>query len=116
MGGTAHVSMESLTLDPVTEVARICRRMRELLRDQLKRRGVVVGLSGGVDSSVTAALAVAALGRSRVMGVEMPERDSAPESLELSGMLARRLGIETVREDISGMLEAVGFYAKYREA
>jgi len=107
---------EVLLLDPEKEAGRICARIRELMLTRVKRRGVVVGLSGGIDSSVTAALAARALGRERVVGLEMPERHSAQETLTLSGMVAASLGIETVVEDISGMLEAVGCYRKYDEA
>ena len=107
---------EVLRLDPERETGRICARIRELMLTRVKRRGVVVGLSGGIDSSVTAALAVRALGRDRVVALEMPERHSAQETLTLSGMVAASLGIETAVEDISGILEAVGFYRKYDEA
>ncbi len=116
MNGTERFSREVLRLDPEKETAWICARMRELMVSQVKRRGVVIGLSGGIDSSVTAALAVRALGRERVLGLEMPERHSADETLQLSGMVADFLGIETVREDISGILESVGFYNRYDEA
>jgi len=109
-------SSQVLQLDPEREVARICGRMRELMLSRVKRRGVVLGLSGGIDSSVTAALAVAALGAERVLGLEMPERHSAQESERFSGMLAASLGIATVKEDISGILESVGFYRRYAEA
>lgn len=107
---------EVLLLDPEKEAGRICARIRELMLTQVKRRGVVVGLSGGIDSSVTAALAARALGRERVVGLEMPERHSAQETLTLSGMVAASLGIGTVVAEISGMLEAVGCYDKYDEA
>jgi len=107
---------EVLLLDPEKEAGRICARIRELMLSRVKRRGVVVGLSGGIDSSVTAALAARALGRERVVGLEMPERHSAQETLTLSGMVAASLGIETVVAEISGMLEAVGCYGKYDEA
>jgi len=83
---------------------------------QVKRRGLVVGLSGGIDSSVTAALAVRALGSARVLGLEMPERHSSEETLGFSGLAAATFGIETLREDISGILDAVAFYQKYDRA
>uniref|UniRef100_A0ABQ0ME35 NH(3)-dependent NAD(+) synthetase n=1 Tax=Geoanaerobacter pelophilus TaxID=60036 RepID=A0ABQ0ME35_9BACT len=109
-------SKEVLLLDPEREVERICARVRELMLTQVKRRGLVVALSGGIDSSVTAALAVRAIGKERVVGLEMPERDSSEESQRLSGKLASSLGIETVLEEISAALEAVGCYRKYDEA
>ncbi|MDD2583257.1 MAG: NAD(+) synthase [Desulfuromonadaceae bacterium] len=109
-------SKQALNLDPAREVEKICGGLRELLAHQLKRRGLVVGLSGGIDSSVTAALAVRALGPERVLGLLMPERHSAEDTLHLSGTVARHLGIETIQEDISDILEAVGCYRRYQEA
>ncbi len=76
-----------LVLDPEKEVSRISSRLIKLLRD-IKRKGIVVGISGGIDSSVTLALAVKALGRERVLALQMPERHSAEETLSLSGLLA----------------------------
>lgn len=112
----ALFSKDVLQLDPEKETVKICGRLRELMRTQMKRPGVVIGLSGGIDSSVTAALAVRAVGAERVLGLEMPERHSAGETLRLSGMVADFLGIKTVREDISAILESVGFYRRYDEA
>jgi NAD+ synthase len=109
-------SADVLRLDPELETARICDRMREIMLYQVKRQGVVVGLSGGIDSSVTAALAVRALGRERVLALEMPERHSAKETLRLSGLVVACLGIRSVLEDITGILESVGFYRRYDEA
>jgi NAD+ synthase len=86
------------------------------MRNQVKRRGLVVGLSGGIDSSVTAALAVRALGASKVFGLEMPERHSAPETLMLSHSLAKAFDIETRHEDISSILDALGCYQRYDDA
>ncbi|WP_136516079.1 NAD(+) synthase [Geomonas edaphica] len=113
---TATFSPEVLRLDPEREAERICARIRELMRREVKRGGMVVALSGGIDSSVTAALAVRALGARRVVGLEMPERHSAPETLALSGKLAATFGITTCVEDISGILHAVGCYEKYDQA
>lgn len=105
-----------LSLDPAAETARIVDRVRHLMRSNLKRRGLVVALSGGVDSSVTAALAVRALGKERVFGLLMPERQSSPDTLELSRGVATGLGIERVEEDITATLVSVGFYRRYDEA
>lgn len=111
--GTAELSW--LSFDPEQETLRICERLRQILSRNLKRRGLVIGLSGGIDSSVTAALAVRALGPERVFGLLMPERHSDSETLELSRSVAAAFGIEYAHEDISGILESVGFYRRYDE-
>ncbi len=107
---------DALDIDPAQEVERTSQQILDLMAKQLKRRGLVVGISGGIDSSVTAALAVRALGPKRVVALEMPERHSADETLELSGLVAKHLGIEAIHEDISGILESLGFYRRYNEA
>jgi NAD+ synthase len=109
-------SADVLLIDPEQETARIERRLRAHLAGALHRRGVVLGLSGGVDSCVTAALAARALGPERVLALEMPERESAPDSLALSALAASHLGIQRICEDITPPLEAVGFYRRYAEA
>ncbi len=109
-------SKDLLKIDSEKEISRCSQVIRAIMRNKLKRRGLVVGLSGGIDSSVTAALAVKALGASRVFGLEMPERHSSPDTLSLSSMVAKRLDIQTVHEDISGILEAFGCYRRYDSA
>ena len=111
----APFSASALRLDAAAEVERIARVVSEQVLRQLRRRGAVVGLSGGIDSSLTAALCVRALGAGRVVGLLMPERDSDPESLELGRVIADFLGIETVLEDIEPMLTAAGCYHRRDE-
>lgn len=82
----------------------------------LKKRGAVVGISGGVDSSVVAALCVKALGADRVLGVIMPEKDSSPESKALALRVAEKFAFETVTEDITAGLEGMGCYQRRDEA
>ena len=108
-------SKQNLKLDCEKESARIGDAMKRQLRE-LRRKGVVLGLSGGIDSSVTAALAVKALGKERVFGIFMPEHDSDPETLHFSRMIAEHLGIQTALEDISPALTAVGCYRRRNEA
>lgn len=110
------ISHELLKIDPAREAERIEAAIRQLAFKQLKRKGVVVGLSGGIDSSVVAALSVRALGRDRVLGLFMPESDSSDESLEFGRMIADFLGIKTVLEDISPILKAAGCYRRRDEA
>ena len=105
-------SAATLLLDPVEETNRIAAAVRNQVLRQLRRRGVVVGLSGGIDSSVTAALSVAALGRDNVLAVLMPERDSESESLHLGRQVVEALGIRSVLEDIEPILTASGCYQR----
>jgi NAD+ synthase len=105
-----------LHIEAAAEVERICRALRSQLSETLKRRGLVVGMSGGVDSSVCAALAVRAVGPKRVFALFMPERDSDPASLELASSWASELGIDAVVEDITPLLEGAGCYRRRDEA
>src|SRR5687768_17594004 len=105
-------SPADLRLDEAAEIARIGDAIRDQVLRRLRRRGAVVGLSGGIDSSVTAALCVKALGPKNVLGVFMPERDSDPDSLRLGRMVADRLGIPRVLEDIGPSLDAGGCYER----
>ena len=89
----ADFSADALRLDGAAETARIARTVREQIQKQLRRRGAVIGLSGGIDSSVSAALCVEALGPNNVFAILMPEKDSESDSLRLGRMLAARLGI-----------------------
>lgn len=109
-------SRDLLALDGAAEADRIAHGIRTALARTLRRRGLVVGISGGIDSSVTAALCVRAVGRDRVIGLQMPERHSAGDTLPLSGLVAGRLGIRTFPLDITPVLEAVGHYAAYDAA
>ncbi|HYE24094.1 MAG TPA: NAD(+) synthase [Clostridia bacterium] len=116
MTATALQTHSLLRLDAAAEVQRITTAVREQVLNQSRRRGVVVGLSGGIDSTVTAALCVKALGPARVFGIFMPEADSSDESLRLGRLLAESLGIRTALEDIRPVLEGAGCYRRRDEA
>lgn len=116
MTSSDEFSYDALVIDAEKEVDKISTRIRDGLKNRLKRRGLVVGLSGGIDSSVTAALAVKAIGSDRVFGLEMPERHSAKETTSLSRSVIDHLGIDSQRIDISPILEALDFYSKYDDA
>ena len=110
---TTHTpSFAPLALDPAAEVERITAWMREKLRVDLRKRGLVLGLSGGIDSSLSAALAVRALGAKNVFALYMPENDSDPESLRLGRSVAETFGIDSVVEDIGPSLAAQGCYER----
>jgi NAD+ synthase len=116
MRTTCTFSAEVLKLDGARETERIVAAVRDQVARQLRRKGVVLGLSGGIDSSVSAALCVRALGADRVLGVMMPEHDSASDSLALGQLLADHLGIQTVVENISPILEGAGCYRRRDDA
>lgn len=105
----------ALALDYTTEIERIAGKLRHALTHDLNRRGLVVAISGGIDSSVSAALAVRAVGAKRVYGLLLPERVSSPQSTHRGRMLAEHLGIEYEIFDIAPALEALGCYARIDE-
>jgi NAD+ synthase len=105
-------SPDALKLDAEAEIERICAFIREAVLKDLRKRGATLGLSGGIDSSVTAALCARALGDRKVMGIFMPEHDSDPESLRLGQALAAAIGVDTVLEDIGPSLAAAGCYTR----
>jgi NAD+ synthase len=106
-------SSDVLKIDCEQEVDRICEKIKIIVGSQLKRRGIVIGVSGGIDSSVTLALAVRALGKERIIALQMPERHSAAETLFFSNLLVKQFEVEEIHEDITAILNAVGFYNKY---
>jgi NAD+ synthase len=105
-----------LRIDPRLATERIEATIRQTVLVDLRRRGAVVGMSGGIDSSVVATLCARALGRERVLGLLMPERDSSADSVQLGTMMAEQLGIEYLEEDISGALDALHCYDRQIEA
>jgi NAD+ synthase len=109
-------SREVLRLDAEEAAERAATAVREQVLGVLRRRGAVVGLSGGIDSSVVAALCVRALGRERVLGLLMPERDSSDDALRLGRMLVEHLGIRHEIENIAPALEGLGCYSRQLQA
>jgi NAD+ synthase len=109
-------SADVLSIDAAKATEHIAGIVRDLVLRTLRRRGVVLGLSGGVDSSVAAALCVRALGPERVLGVLMPEADSSPDSTRLGRLVAETLGITSVLEDIAPILDAAGCYRRRDDA
>jgi NAD+ synthase len=105
-----------LEMDNDAVVETICRRLREILAKDLSRRGFVVAMSGGIDSSVSAALCVRAVGKDRVYGLLLPERDSAGASTARGRQLAEHLDIQHELFDIAPALEAIGCYRWRDEA
>lgn len=105
-----------LKLDPSAEVDRIAENLREQVLGQLHRRGAVVGISGGIDSSVVSALCAHAFGKEKVLGLFMPEHHTSDDALMLGRMLAEHLGIDAIVENIAPALEGLGCYHRQVEA
>lgn len=105
-----------LQFDTAAEADRIVEELRHSVRATMRRKGAVLGLSGGIDSSVCAALAVRAFGADKVLGLLMCEADSAEDTLELSRLVADALGIDTRMEDITPILLGAGCYTRRDEA
>jgi len=99
-----------------TKIASIAQKLKEHILTVLKRKGAIVGISGGIDSSVTLALAVKALGPDNVLGILLPEKDSSQESKELALQLAKQLHVKTIEENITPALEGFGCYRRRDEA
>jgi NAD+ synthase len=104
------MSPDVLKIDAPAEAERIETAIRDGVFRQLGRKGVVVGVSGGIDSSVVAYLSARALGTERVLALFTPEAESSPDSLRLGRTVADRLDIRSVTEDISPVLDAVRCY------
>ena len=109
-------SFDVLRIDAARTAERIEAAIREQVLGTLRRRGAVVGMSGGIDSSTVAALCARALGKDRVLGLLMPERDSSDDALRLGRMLAEHLGIRYVVESVAPALAGLGCYDRQLEA
>ena len=101
-----------LDLDYAREAERIATRLREVVARVLHRRGLIVAISGGIDSSVCAALAVQALGAERVFCLILPEQDSDEDSAARAQILVDHLGLRVATFDIAPTLVAIGCYAE----
>lgn len=105
-----------LNIDEAAEAERIGEHIRRALRDELRRRGCVVAVSGGIDSSVSAALCVNALGSSKVFGLLLPEKDSSVDSVIDGKKVMEHLGIDYIQHDITSTLEEIGCYRMRNES
>ena len=116
VAGRELLVRDVLDIDAEAVTAEIVDALRRLVGQELRRRGAVVAVSGGIDSAVTAALCVRAFGAERTLGVSMPEADSAGDTANLSTLVVESLGIESVVHDITPILRAAGCYESRDEA
>jgi NAD+ synthase len=113
---TTTFRRDVLKLDPEREVNRIVEKLRHNIFDVLKRKGGVLGVSGGVDSAVVLALAVRALGPGRLVTLLLPEMESSPESAQLARQVCHQFGVKPLVEDVTGPLLGFGCYRRRDEA
>ena len=99
----------------LSNIEDICNQLENFIKSEIKenfrKNGVVIGLSGGLDSSVTAALSVKSLGPENVLGLILPEKESSPKSENLAKSLANQLGIKIETIDMTSILDAFNVYA-----
>jgi NAD+ synthase len=111
----SRVSPDILRIDPPGETERIVAGIRDAVR-LLKRKGAVIGVSGGIDSAVVAFLCARAVGKGRVLALCTPEAESSMDSLRLGRLVAESLGVRSLVEDISPILQAAQCYERRNEA
>ena len=115
-GQVSGIPLDALAIDAAAVAARIAQVLREQVLGKLRRKGVVVGLSGGVDSSVVTALAVRAFGPGGVLALLLPEQDSSSDALRLGHAVAASLQVPVLVENLTPLLEGARCYARAREA
>ncbi len=107
---------DALNLDAAQEVARLVDYLKQTVHQKLRRQGAVIGISGGIDSSVVLALCAQAFGAQRVVGLMLPEDESSPDSATLAQEVADEFGVQTFTENITGALDGFGCYERRNEA
>src|SRR5689334_12014191 len=105
-----------LDLDTQQEIDRLTSWIRETVLRRLGKRGAIVAISGGIDSSVVAALCARALGPKKILALMLPESESSDDNARLARLLASTVGIEAITENITPLLEAAGCYRRRDEA
>jgi NAD+ synthase len=117
MNSKKNFSKDILQIENIDAVVNnITSKLKTDISVQLRRGGAVVGISGGIDSSVTLALAVRAVGAENVLGIMMPEKDSSGDSKSLALNLTEKFGVKTIEEDITKALDGFGCYERRDEA
>jgi NAD+ synthase len=104
----------------INDIEAVCNKIVTDLHNsvfqQLNRMGGVIGISGGIDSSVSMALAAKALGTENLLAIMLPEHDSSGDSALFAQKLADKFGVNAITENITGALEGFGCYQRRDEA
>ena len=121
MGSSTTQKPFSKDILHIDNIETVCNQIIEKLRNdvskKLERRGGVIGISGGIDSSVCMALSAKAFGPNKVTAIMLPEQDSSDDSRMLAEKLAAKFGVsDTLVEDITKALDGFGCYRRRDEA
>lgn len=98
------------------ECDRLVANIKESVLNKLNRHGGVIGISGGIDSSVTMALAAKALGTDNLLTIMLPEQDSSGDSALFAQKLADKFGVKAITENITDALQGFSCYERRDEA
>jgi NAD+ synthase len=109
-------SRDVIKIDPAAVTEQLVNWMRHEVGTVMRRRGAVLGISGGVDSSVVLALCARAFGPQKVVALLLPEKDSESESASLARKVAAVYGVEPIMEQITDALDGYGCYRRRDEA
>ena len=105
-----NFNLQVLKIDPARELKILSEFVVDQVSTGFRRKGVMVGLSGGIDSACMAAVAVHALGKEKVVGLILPEAESNPISSEYATKHAQALEIEHRQIDITPTVDSVVEY------
>ncbi len=109
-------SKEMININPEKECERIINQLQEDVGQKLRKRGAVIGISGGIDSSVVLALCYKAFGADRVLAVGLPEKDSSDENYIMTNKLLDKFPVSLVVEDMTPALYGFQAYQRRDEA
>jgi NAD+ synthase len=106
---------DDININPQLETEKIIHKIKEDVR-KLKKRGAVVGVSGGIDSAVVMALCAQALGSDKVLAIMLPEKESDEENLILCRKLTKKYNVHYIIEDLTAALTGFGCYSRRDKA
>ena len=111
-----NFTKDSILINPETEVEQIIEGLEYNVFHLLKKKGAVVGVSGGIDSSVAVTLAARALGNDRVLALMLPEKESSDENIPLVEKLLKQINVNYEIEELTYVLTGFGCYRRRDEA